>query len=217
MDGLIIQIAKNIALLLGQDGIFILFTSLITLTFIINLILSCCVCDYRLKKRLWQPLFSVFLVCVCVGLCSVAGYGNFLAYLIIGFSVLTFIPVLYVRVKSFKVTEKQRDLVKFIDRNILDQNSTCIQDTYCINSCENLVGKEEIRSSASDFEVDFQHVKSVIARLDYFGLKESDKKQVKELENALAIAERGEFNQQVKLKINDGLGALLKIMSKYGI
>ncbi len=217
MESFIINVAKSIAERLGQDGVFIVFISLETLSFVLNLIFSCCICDYAIKQRLWQPLFSAFLVFVSAGVCSVAELGVFITYMLAGYSVLAFIPVVLIRVKSFKITEKQRDLVKFIDSNILETKPTSCKEDCRKIACENFTEKLEDESNVSNFEIDFQHVKSVIARLDYFGLKESDKKQVKELESALMIAERGEFNQQVKVKINDGLGALLKIMSKYGV
>jgi hypothetical protein len=124
------------------------------------------------------------------------------------------IPVFAIRVKVFKITEKQKSLVKFIDQEI--KFATDNQATPDIQTTFN-TEKPQKEKTASDYELDFQHVKSVINRLDYFGLKESDKKQVKELENALLLAEKGYFGQETKEKINDGLGALLKIMSKYGV
>lgn len=65
-------------------------------------------------------------------------------------------------------------------------------------------------------ELDYSHVKNVIARLDYFGLKESDRRQIHDLEASLSEAERGGCSQGLKERINDGLSSLLKIMSKYG-
>lgn len=65
-------------------------------------------------------------------------------------------------------------------------------------------------------ELDYSHVKNVIARLDYFGLKESDRRQIHDLEANLSEAERGGNSPDLKDRINDGLSSLLKIMSKYG-
>lgn len=69
---------------------------------------------------------------------------------------------------------------------------------------------------ANDFDLDFSHVKNVIARLDYYGLSQSDRRQIHDLEAGLAEAERGESTPEVRDRINDGLSSLLKIMSKYG-
>ncbi len=65
-------------------------------------------------------------------------------------------------------------------------------------------------------EIDCSHVKNVIARLDYFGLKESDRKQIHDLEASISEAERGGGSEELKDRINDGLSSLLKIMAKYG-
>ncbi len=67
------------------------------------------------------------------------------------------------------------------------------------------------------FDLDFSHVKNVLNRLDYFSLSPADRRQVKELEISLAQAEGGEYSSALKERINDGLGALLKIMSKHGV
>ena len=72
------------------------------------------------------------------------------------------------------------------------------------------------RGRENDFDLDFSHVKNVIARLDYFGLSQSDRRQIHDLEAGLAEAERGENTPEVRDRINDGLSSLLKIMSKYG-
>lgn len=68
-----------------------------------------------------------------------------------------------------------------------------------------------------NIKVDFSHVKNVISRLDGIALSPADKRQVKELQSAILMVERGEVYPQTKNKINDGLGALLKIMAKYGV
>lgn len=68
----------------------------------------------------------------------------------------------------------------------------------------------------NDFDLDFSHVKNVIARLDYFGLSQSDRRQIHDLEAGLTEAERGENTPELRDRINDGLSSLLKIMSKYG-
>lgn len=217
MKSFIIDVSLKVSLYLGQDGIFILYASLIAVTFLVNLPLSLFVSGYSIKKRVWQPLVCLFFTITCFAICNLAEYGNFIPLLISALTILSLIPIFTIKTKTFKVTEKQRDLVKFIDKEIKlatdSQNSAPYQKAL-IREVDN---KEKSRSSVTDFQLDFQHVKSVISRLDYFGLKECDKKQVKELENALHIAENGEFTHEVKSRINDGLSALLKIMSKYGV
>lgn len=65
-------------------------------------------------------------------------------------------------------------------------------------------------------DIDFSHVKKIIARLKEIELSPSEKKQISELEASVNQAERVEYSTAVKSKINSGLGAVLKIMSKYG-
>jgi hypothetical protein len=72
-------------------------------------------------------------------------------------------------------------------------------------------------SSPSQAMPDFTHVNNVIERLNQFQLTPFDKKQVKELEINIATLKREGNNPEIKSKLNDGLSALLKIMSKYGV
>ena len=66
-------------------------------------------------------------------------------------------------------------------------------------------------------EMDYSHVKNILERLEFYPLTQADKKQVRELEVSLLEAEKGNGDIEVKTRINDGLGDLLKIMSKYGV
>ncbi len=66
-------------------------------------------------------------------------------------------------------------------------------------------------------DLDFSHVKNIMARLDYYSLNPTEKRQVDHLKSLVGDAERGVFAKDLKGDINDGLGSLLKIMSKYGV
>ncbi len=61
---------------------------------------------------------------------------------------------------------------------------------------------------------DFSHVKNVIERLYSFPLTQGDRKQIKELEDAIILIENG---LEEEYSIGEELGALLKIMAKYGV
>lgn len=223
MNGIIDGVIKSILYSLGADGVFIALLAVAIVAFVVNLLLAIFVVGYGVIKRLWQPIVSLFCVCIQGGFCACLEIGYGLTFVLAGLCALLTIPLLVVREKNFVVDDKQKEFVRFIDNEIestlpektkpltqAETNSTLISDNREIE------GKVQEKTS-SDFDLDFEHVKNVIARLDYFGLKESDKRQVKELENALLSAEKGEFNLDVKSRINDGLGALLKIMSKYGV
>ena len=66
-------------------------------------------------------------------------------------------------------------------------------------------------------ELDFSHVKNVLQRLEPALLTYSDRRQIHELEIALAEAESGRYSAETKGKINEGLGNLLKIMARHGV
>ncbi|MBQ3219690.1 MAG: hypothetical protein IJB32_03770 [Clostridia bacterium] len=221
MNGFFYGVVNSLFNALGQDVIFIILLSCVFVSFLVNFFICIFRVEYGIKKRLWQLAVSAFSVFTCSGFCAFSGQSFLLSYFIAGFSALFFVPILAIREKKFVVTEKQKDFVRFIDREIKNakQNENFSQkptDTYIVDN-DFLYDDRNVKKTATDFELDFQHVKNVISRLDYFGLKESDKRQVKELENALLSAEKGDFDLTVKSRINDGLGALLKIMSKYGV
>ena len=52
--------------------------------------------------------------------------------------------------------------------------------------------------------------------MSLLSLSQGDRKTIKELELNVLGAENGDDRIETKRKINDGLGALLKIMAKYG-
>lgn len=83
-----------------------------------------------------------------------------------------------------------------------------------IREVEKLEVKKQEEKAPVKTKADFSHVKNVIERLNAFPLSVGDKKQVKELEDAIILIENG---AEEDYEINDGLGALLKIMAKYGV
>lgn len=224
MNGLIFSIIDGVINALGQDLIFIILFAIIIVAFVLDLLFSIARYDYGIKERLWFLPFALACTFCCCGFCARQNFGYVLPFLIATFSGVFFGILMLVREKVKPSNEESKQFIKFIDSQIKNADSDgsgefekmLCQRKDC--STESLiVSSKPEQKSVSDFELDFQHVKNVISRLDYLGLKDSDKRQVKELENALLVAEKGEFDQNVKSKINDGLGALLKIMSKYGV
>lgn len=145
--------------------------------------------------------------------------------------------VVSVPVRQRKITEKQRELARFIEGKIKNAAERSFEDNeYKENRVEEksdnkyfspraerersdaveilkTVGKKEERRAC---DLDIDHIRAVLSRLDYYGLSAADKKIINELNYSLNEAERGNVDLETKEKINDGLGALLKIMSKYG-
>ena len=72
------------------------------------------------------------------------------------------------------------------------------------------------KENIKDCDVDFSHVRQVVEKLSKVELSSMEKEQVQELENAVNEAEQGGENLLTD-KINNGLSALLKIISNYDI
>ena len=103
----------------------------------------------------------------------------------------------------------KRDYKKKYDDNLNKSN--------VLNSPITKLTSEVQDDESTNDEIDFSHVKSILSRLNYYPLKEQDKKTAKDLEQAIYSAEQNGLNIQLKENINDGLSALLKIMSKYAV
>ena len=76
--------------------------------------------------------------------------------------------------------------------------------------------KEQVQAKNYQ-ELDFSHVKRIINKLEYYSINNQERKQAKELMQAVELAESKGQTPELKEKINEGLGALLKIMSKYAV
>ena len=151
-------------------------------------------------------------------------------YLLINFfTCLIFFAVAFcLPVRKKKLKKEEKELVSFIDKQIkmqgvqtlkpekqtfreVEEKKPSFQDEIITKAPNEIQKQEKVKDT-----LDFSHVKNVIERLNYFPLSVADRRQVKDLEGVLIDAEAGEDSPQLKSKINDGLGALLKIMSKYG-
>ena len=221
---------------LGAEGVFLICFSLLLACFITALILALIKNNYTFKKRLWFFLVVFSVVELEKGVETVCCFSSGFSKLTLALGLLFCIPVFYTKKRRGK-NQKAREFVKFIDEqihnNIIEDSPTSYQvnDTkkpIRVEKFEQYPKKEE-EISAEQFiekrkeiknnpcDLDFSHVKNVIARLEYLSLGNSDRRQIRELESVVAQAEAGDYTPNTKEKINDGLGALLKIMSKYGV
>ena len=166
-----------------------------------------------------------------LGLSLILGYGVGFSVLILSVGALFCIPIFTVRVRG-KADKNQIELARFLDdklRSVSAENQsfeeTKPQDAVRPSESkvvENLkpTAVPEVASKTTQqkkpCEIDFSHVKNVISRLEYFPLGISDKKQIKDLQTMVFSAENGDYTPDLKGRINDGLGNLLKIMAKYG-
>ena len=191
---------------------------------------------YGILKRLW-------LVLAFMGICLIefwfenelSGQKSYLA-LTIGLCFLSLSICLFLPVKSIKISAEKRTLAQFLDKcahgKSLESNSVFSKDDFSINQsditpskilfspitkADSVSEKNKEKEKSKNDEIDFSHVKSILARLEFYPLKEQDKKSALELEKAILEAEENGLNTMLKQTINDGLGALLKIMAKYAV
>lgn len=199
-----------------ENNLNILFLSVIILSavgFAVFFTLAFRVPDFTAVKKL--ALVVLDCVWVTAGICL----SYFVSYLVTGyvllacFNALCCYAVFCVPYKRASINRKQKELVRFIDQEIKKQP----EQPTLKPVLDKIVLKPEQDFSADKTDLNFSHVKNILERLDFFPLSSSDKKQVGELRVNLNQAERGVKDGDVKRKINDGLGELLKIMSKYGV
>ncbi len=105
-----------------------------------------------------------------------------------------------------------RDGSNLSDSNVCNAEETPIRETRGVQKINCRQEKKE-----QPCEIDFNHVKNIIERLQYYNLNTGEKRQVKDLQYAVARAENDESLPEDASTINDGLGAVLKIMAKYGV
>lgn len=190
--------------------------------FVITLLFGLLKKEFGFFKRIWFLFFCCGIILTQAALSYACG-GDFFGCLLLSgigvicFSVVTLLPTK--KEKPVKVSEEQSSFVKFLDAKI-NADSGAEEQTENIEtqrelSPERLVVKEEVQTKPQK-EIDFSHVKNIISRLNYFGLSAADKRLLGDLEISVAEAEKGDCGRELKQKINEGLGALLKIMAKYG-
>ena len=213
---------------LGGAGVFLVCVLAIFLLAIITVFFALFKRDFNFKKRIYFFLLSTAIILSEYALSFYISGGQGLTFITAAAFLVFSLPVFTINKKEDAAA---KELVKLLDQKILKANSFSQPEIEIIQPNEQ--AKEEFltpqtppKSTAVNLskkektiskELDFTHVKNVIARLDFYGLSPSEKKLVEGLKEAISSAESNNLDQNVKSKINDGLGALLKIMSKYGI
>jgi len=190
--------------------VVIIACALILTAFLFNLTLAVFRSGYNTKKRLSFLVFSLSVVAL-ENAFLVKKDSEYLIFATLFLALLSFIPLLLIRVKTGK--KKQVELARYIDDRLKQANENCLQEKPPITiKCQPIEQKTVYKE-----DVNFSHVKNVIERLNYYTLSPFDRKQVNDLSCLLIEAEKTGITKELKEKINDGLGALLKIMSKYGV
>ena len=210
MNGLIYNLINRIYNSIGADGIFLAIFVLLTVTAVVLIISARNNAEQVKKIKIFSALIFLGLILIHAGLELLLKSFTF-TIISLGVAVIYLAIIYSIPPKKAKFTEKQLDLARLIDKKASDLK----QEREVCEKIELKPVEENIR--VEDKELDFSHVKSVINRMEYYSLGQNDKRQVYELEQALNEAEKNGLNDSIKNRINDGLGALLKIMSKYGI
>ncbi len=194
---------------LSDLGLIITFCVLGAL-FLVSLIFSLLgLVDTRKKIIFLIAGASISIFYLAFYLC--VGRGEYICLIALGVTSILACPIFLVGEKN---ALEDRELIRKIDEQI---NSEPITESVPFQPKRIIVEQKPYEKKKEEREVDFSHVKNILARLDYFSLSNADKRAVGELENFLDLAENGDNSKEVKLKVNEGLSSLLKIMSKYGV
>ena len=231
MDGIIEQSIADFIFHIGSSGAFLIATVMGLIGFIVSVFLAIFKANYSLKKRLLLVVYlcaflsfygAIIVICrFSVGLFLMV-VGEYVLFSAVVFNIpekQSFLPehidlarLIDGRVKEEKQEENASDLIEVKQEKKVDT----LKSSPIFNS-ENKLNNEKPTVDNNQLGLDFTHVKNVLKRLDYYSLNPTDKRQVRELETLMFKAENGEQNAEIKCELNDGLGALLKIMSKYGV
>lgn len=215
MTEFLIYTAGIIEFYLGKGGLSLIALCLIALVFLTFFI------TWLIKKDVTKKGKATFIL---ISLCIVFMERQMqtllqtqsATYLLLAGVGLTFAVILNLPKRKFEPTKSQLNLAREIDEKAKEQSQNeIVKESIIPPIVEKIVTKPVEREKPP--EVDFSHVKNVIKRLEYFNLTPNDKRQVKELESAIISAEKGVCDLKTKESVNEGLGCLLKIMSKYGV
>ncbi len=218
MNGDILALSNLFFIEKDSALVFFFCLALVFLSVLLNFILCICKSEYTSLKRAWEIIFVGGINSVFLAVCLACSFGLSLFLLFFGVSLILISTTFCISTKRKPKKEELVNLARLIDKSAKDQNLS-LQPTIAVEKvlCEqnDCSDKNEIETNKS-CELDFEHVKNVIARLEYYSLSQADRRQVSELEGYIRSAEKGGMSEYFKSKINDGLGALLKLMSKYG-
>ncbi|MBO4251919.1 MAG: hypothetical protein J5911_04595 [Clostridia bacterium] len=189
--------------------------------FIACLFLSVLKTGYGLKRRAWYLAVLAFFCALCDARAIFMSEKNF-ASIMMCFGTALFIPLFFIRVKRAEEKSEddpRREFVRYLDDSIRrgDRiNAFDKQDNSAARSADAPMKVQSVQKEMRA-DLDFSHVKSVLQRLQPATLSYSDRKQIRDLELLLYEAENGECDAELKGRINEGLGNLLKIMAKHGV
>ena len=197
------------------------FSIILWCLLIVNIIVNC-VCFLIKRNKNFFSVYCVingFVIILRKGVENVLETKDVQSIIMLSISLLFSLPFI-IRIDKKKVEkadrQKEKDFIKFIDKQIFP-NTTNSPSIITAQEKEQSVKEQTVIENNVKDGLNFSHVKNILKRLDYFDLKENDKRQVRELESTLFLLERGDDRFETKEKLNDALNALLKIMARYGV
>lgn len=229
MDMQVFALLEQINSGFGISGVTLLCLAVSFALFLTCLLLTLLKRGHGIKNRLWFVLGVVFALIVDVAFTLHLGESAFFPLVLLSFDVLGVGIIFLLPQRQGVYSKESLSLAEFLSKKAKEQQcgDTPVYRAEIeriqagggevISENGNSSLRENQRKTQADLELDFTHVKNVIERLNCFGLSQADKRQVKELEALLSKAECEECDDKTKESINDGLSALLKIMSKYGV
>ena len=193
-----------------ENVAFLVVAILLSVIIVINLTLSTFKKGYSIKKRTFFFLINLPFCFLC--LVFFRKYKLELIVLFLCYAFLGFLPLLFIRTKAQEEPKKIEEIINLAIKTAKDNDKPITKSSKIVETLR--VAETKKPSVERADKPDFSHVKNVLERLWEYPLTAGDKKQLKDVENAIILMENGE---ESCYELNDELGALLKIMSKYGV
>lgn len=228
MTRVVFSFIKRIHDAISVQQAFVVFVALVVSGFVLGLVLLVLVNDYARKNRVWFVFLSGALVLFQTAWCVHLKASSVYAICLAGVCLVLFIPTFAPSGKRRKLKKEEKELVRFLQDKISNasENQTRGEPSLIEKQLKAsdeqpfMVDKLQVKpltQTIQELPPDFTHVKNVLERLNYFPLTPTEKKQARELEITVQRIENGENSTELKNRVNDGLGALLKIMAKHGV
>nr|MBO4517857.1 hypothetical protein [Clostridia bacterium] len=201
---------------------FLICLFAVLVAFTVCVVLSAVKSGYGFRKRVWYVVFAAFFCVFLRARAYFTGEADFSSVLTC-FSLALLMPVCFIPEKKdvgagLREGDDRRKFVRMLDEKLhsaRDCSENADFHTEEIKAEIPPAATPQRREDAQD--LDFSHVKNVLARLEPSLLSYADRRQIHDLESALFDAERGAYSDETRSKINEGLGNLLKIMAKHGV
>lgn len=184
-------------------------------SFLTFILLSIFCPNFDLKKRIAH--YGVIIAIYIASHSMLNAYVEYVGYdeFLLSLNLILSLPLVFIRVKC-KNKKADEELNEIIDDEIQKEDVYSPPQPKFVQRV--LAKKTQLNAKTPPLnDLNYSHVKSILERLSYYPLSQSDKNKMEQLNTFLCDVENGDDSQLKKSKINEGLGELLKIMSRYGV